>query len=143
MTEHEMVATFLKAEINSSRFRRKLLPPLRLDGISRSVVERPDTSDEVENTYRRRLLGALRGFGRDQNLFASFPRCVTWHRCALSKEQLGQVKYMRAAYWHDLSSGSRLPSEAAKNIRAGKKVFGQTTLALRACTCSRGGGGVS
>jgi hypothetical protein len=127
LTEHEMVATFLRAEVASTRFRSNILKSLRRDGRDRSVIDQPNTANEKENAYRIQLLGKLRGYRQNRNLFASFPRRIAWHRYTLSKRELDRVKYISDAYWYRLSSGSRLPREAAKNVRAGQKILGRST----------------
>jgi hypothetical protein len=127
LTEHEMVATFLKAELSSTRWRETILSLLRHDNRERSLIDRPDTANEKENAYRIRLLGKFRGYRQNQNLFTYFPRRVAWHRYALSKVELERVKYICASYWYRLSSGSRLPGTAAKNVRAGLKIYGKST----------------
>jgi hypothetical protein len=127
LSEHEMVATFLKAEVASTRFRKNILALLHRDHRDRSVIDQPDTTNKKENAYRARLLGKFRGYRQNRNLFASFPRRIAWHRYALSKGELNKVKYISDAYWYRLSSGSRLPGEAAKNVRAGQKIFGRST----------------
>jgi hypothetical protein len=73
------------------------------------------------------LLGDFRGYKQGRDLFLSFPDNVAWHRALLSLEELNRVRYIDYSYWNQLSGGSRLPADAAVNIRAGKVVFGQST----------------
>jgi hypothetical protein len=57
ITEHEMVAHFLRTEIHSVRFEETLLALLRRDGTDRRVIDKPDLGNEDENACRTRLLG--------------------------------------------------------------------------------------
>jgi len=127
ITEDEMVAVFLKTEINSARFSADILAILKHDGMSRKIVDTPDTLNQAENLYRAKLLGDFRGYKQKWGLFLSFPDDVSWHRAILSREELARVRYIDYSYWNELSGGSRLPADAATNIRAGKVVFGQST----------------
>lgn len=51
---------------------------------------------------------------------------MSWRRYTLNKRELGAVRYIDYSYWNELSGGSRLPVDAACNIRAGKVVCGQS-----------------
>jgi len=127
ITEDEMVAVFLKTEINSVRYSADILALLRRDGMSRGIIDAPDTRNQQENAYRIQLLGDFRGYKQRRDLFLSFPDDVSWYRAILSREELARVRYVDYSYWNELSGGSRLPADAAANIRAGKVVFGQST----------------
>jgi hypothetical protein len=127
ITEDDMVAVFLKTEINSVRYSSDILALLRRDGMSPRIIDTPDTRNQEENTYRIRLLGDFRGYKQGRDLFLSFPDVVSWYRAILSREELARVRYVDYSYWNELSSGSRLPADAATNIHAGKVVFGQST----------------
>ena len=73
VAEDEVVALFLKTEIESVRFRGAILKLLLRDGMDRAIVDDPDTSDAGKNAYRRGLLGEFRGWGRNQGMFDGFP----------------------------------------------------------------------
>ena len=124
VAEDEVVALFLKTEIESVRFRSAILKLLLRDGRDRALVDDPDTSDVGQNAYRRGLLGEFRGWGRNRAMFEGFPRDVCWFRAVISKVELAQVRYIDYSYWVELSGGTRLPKEAAIRIRAGVDVFG-------------------
>ena len=127
LSEHEMVAAFLKAEIASERFGSGILALLRRDGQNRSIIDEPDIRNERENAYGIKLLGDFRGYRQGRELFHAFPEDVCWHRYALSGVELARVKYIDYSYWNELSGGSRLAVDAARNIRAAAVVFGQST----------------
>jgi hypothetical protein len=124
ITEHEMVATFLRTEIRSERFRHKIVRLVQRDAVSPAVIEQPDVSNPEENAYRIRLLGEFRGYGQNRDMFEQFPAHVMWQRVALTPAELLQAKYIDYDYWNELSNGTRSPLEAAKTIRAGRTVFG-------------------
>ncbi len=127
ISEHEMVAVFLKTEIASHRFATGILKLLAQDGRDRSVVDQPDTRSHEENRYRQSLLGELRGFGRNTSLFQDFPADVRWYRALARAGDLYDVRYVDYSYWNELSGGSRLAARAAERLRAGlQEVYGQT-----------------
>jgi hypothetical protein len=123
-SEDEVVAAFLRAEADDTgRYRASILERLDCDREPPDIVARPDLGDPRQNAYRRRLLGDLRGFGRGEGMFVGFPRQVEWHRAALSRDELLEVRYIDDRdsdnYWVTLSGGSRRARDAAARIRAG------------------------
>lgn len=127
ITEHEVVAHFLRTEIDSVRFRQRLLELLQRDGRDPRIIEHPDIGDAEENVYRAHLLGDYRGYGRYEGIFKFVPDDLDWHRCVLSREDLARVRYVDYSYWNEISGGSGRPVDAARCIRAGIEVFGQST----------------
>src|SRR4029434_6692709 len=94
ITEDEMVAVFLKTEINSVRFSTDILALLRRDEMSRRIIDTPDTRNQEENAYRTRLLCECRGYKQGRDLFLSFPDDVSWYRAILGREELARVRYV-------------------------------------------------
>ena len=140
LSESDMVASFLRAEIASERFGGEILAILERDRRDRSVIDKPDLGNEGENRYRVQLLGEFRGYNRDRSLFENFPADVGWHRAGLSPEELAQVRYIDYSYWNELSGGTRLPVDAAKKIRAGVEIYGvSNTRILRMADALRSG----
>lgn len=127
ITEDEMIATFLRAEIASERFAGEILTLLAQSGDGREIIERPDTTNTDENAARLRLLGDFRGWRRNAGMFQGFPEAVTWHRAALGRDELARVRYIDYSYWNALSGGSRLATDGARNVRAGVEIFGMST----------------
>jgi hypothetical protein len=125
--EHQMVAHFLKTEIRSVRFEETILALLRRDGRERRLIDEPDLDSEEENAYRAGLLGEWRGYKRHEGIFLFVPDDTAWHRYALRRDELAQVRYIDYDYWIELSGGTRRAIDAARNIRAGIEVFGQST----------------
>jgi hypothetical protein len=62
VTEDDMVAAFLRAELDSPRFSPSLRAALADAGLDPSIVRRPDTGDPAANAARRRVLAAYRGY---------------------------------------------------------------------------------
>lgn len=117
-SEPEMVATFLRGELDSPRF----------GAVVRSVVDErlvlePDLGDERQNAVRRAALTKLRGYEFRDGLFHGFPDDVRWERAALTPDEVLAVRYIEYDYWVELSGGSRLPLPAAERLRAGITVF--------------------
>jgi hypothetical protein len=125
ITEHEMVAHFLKTEINSVRFEAEILKLLRRDGLDRRLIDEPDIRSPEQNAHRARLLGDYRGYRRHEEVFMFVPDDTAWHRYALSRDDVAGVRYIDDDYWVELSGGSRLAIDAAPRIRAGIEVFGK------------------
>jgi hypothetical protein len=123
-SEDEVVAAFLRAEADDlGRYEAAILRHLGSDQEPLDTVRRPNLSDPRQNAYRCRLLGELRGFGRGDGMFVGFPPRAEWHRAALPRDELLEVRYIDDRgcddYWITLSGGSRRPRDAAARIRAG------------------------
>ena len=114
-----MVATFLRAEINSPRFGQLILHLLQKDNVDRKVIDTPNVHDKAENVYRDTLLGECRGYRRNEGIFKNFPDDVRWYRVLLDRFDLEKVKYINYNYWTDLSGGSRLALDTANRVEAG------------------------
>jgi len=136
-SEAEMVALFLATEYRSPRTHQQIQQVSQREGWPPSIIEQPSLRDEQENAQRRSILRAFRGYGQNPDFFEGlppdveyidyfegFPLDVQWELAMLSKQELKQVKYIEYDYWVELSSGSRLPRDAARNILAGYDVFG-------------------
>ena len=120
-----MIACFLGAELTSERFGPEIRAALAANGHPESLLTHPDLSDANENAARRGLLALTRGYGEHRELFdGTFPASVTWTRAVLTPAELAAVRYMDYSYWIELSGGTRLPSDAAKRIKAGHRAYG-------------------
>jgi hypothetical protein len=115
-TEDDMVAAFLRAEINSSRYDDRILEPLLQQGLSRRLIDEPNLADGMENAVRRGLLD-FRGFQSRNALFSRFPTDARWRRVALESDDLGRLRYANYPTWIELSGGTRLVNDGARNFR--------------------------
>ncbi|MDO8538161.1 MAG: hypothetical protein Q7S21_04715 [archaeon] len=123
ISEDKMISEFLKAEINSKRFGKKILNALRKRRKTKRIVLSPNLKDKKENQYRKQLLGIVRGFGKNKDLFENFPKKVKWEKGSIKKSELKKVKFIDYSYWNELSNNTRTPTEAAKNVKSGVKAF--------------------
>ncbi|MCH8007860.1 MAG: hypothetical protein IIC91_03270 [Chloroflexi bacterium] len=132
ISEDEMIAVFLACEFGSFRFGDQLRQLLKRDAVEPAVIEAPTLASEQQNTYRRRLLGEVRGLGRDTALFHGFPDDVTWERCLLTPNEVSRIEYCNYSYWLELSNGTRKPAEGAARIKQGvKQIMRQSTKNFR------------
>jgi hypothetical protein len=118
-TEAEMVATFLRGELDSERFGPELRRLLALGGHALSLVTEPDLTDAAANAVRASLLDDYRAYERRDGLFGGFPHDVEWTRAALTREEVLSILYIDWDWWLRLSGGTRRPFDAAARIRAG------------------------
>src|SRR5437763_10152173 len=110
-----MVATFLRAELDSPRFREALLA--FVDDVA--LITRPDLDDAEENAARARALDGYRGWFRRVWLFHGFPHDVEWSRVALTRDEVLSILYIDWDWWVEVSAGTRRPLDAARRIRDG------------------------
>ena len=130
VTEDEVIAVFLRGELDSSRYGDALGRMLARDGRDESLLRRPDTSLAADNEYRRRLLDEHRAYERREGLFLGFPRDLDWFRAALDRDEVLDILYIDWDWWLRISGGSRRPRDAARRIRAGE-VAGVTAAATK------------
>src|SRR5712691_3315891 len=120
ISEDEVVAVFLRGELDSSRYGEKLQALLARDGRALDVLRRPNLADSNENSYRRQLLDEHRAYDRREGMFIGFPRQIDWFRAALSAEEVLDILFIDWDWWLELSRGSRRPRDAAQRIRDGE-----------------------
>ena len=125
MTEPEVLASFLRGELESDRWRDELLAYLDADGRDVAVICEPRVDDPVENAYREQLLERHRAWLRRDGLFGGFPHGVEWLRATLTRERVLSILYIDWDWWLRISGGTRRPLEAARRIREGE-VAGST-----------------
>jgi hypothetical protein len=123
-SEDEMIAVFLRGELESERFGAALAEGLGRRGADAGLLTAPDLGDAEENALRRELLEETRAYRRREGLFGGFPDDVQWDRVTLTPDELIAVRYINYSYWIELSGGTRRPQDAAERIRSGIDVFG-------------------
>jgi len=119
-----MVAVFLRWELSSERFGPVVRDALLAHGQDEALVTDADLTDEAANRLRRSVLAATRGYGEDRELFEFFADDVRWVWARLAPADLARVRYVEYSYWNELSGGSRLPLDAARQIGAGVRPWG-------------------
>ena len=90
-SEDEMIATFLRAELESGRWSGPIADALRGHGADARLFTSAALTSPEENALRRRILDETRGYGRREGLFAGFPDDVRWDRVVLTREELAAV----------------------------------------------------
>lgn len=124
ITEDEMIACFLKGELDSIRFTSDLRKEMEGLSMSREIVTNPNFLNQSDNTLRRKLFGKFRGYEENRELFENFPTDVRWTRVQLTSQEMLHIRYIDYSYWNEISKGTRLPSLAAETIKSGEEVFG-------------------
>jgi hypothetical protein len=114
-SEDDMVAAFLRAEAGSPRFGPEVLAALGHEGLDRSMLEQPDTSDSAANAARRRVLAAYRGYP-ERAVFTGLPADTVWQWVALTRRELLSVRYIDWDYWLEVTAGTRRPVDAIARI---------------------------
>jgi hypothetical protein len=118
-SEPEVVATFLRAEIESTRWGDKLRSLLREDGAAEAVLTHPDLEDAEANAYRAHVLDRHRGWLQRIGLFQGLPRELDWKLVGLAPPEVLAIRYIDWDWWLEISAGTRDPSVAADRIRRG------------------------
>ena len=109
-SDDEMVLAFLRAEIDLPKWGPDyfaLLHALRLD---RSyLIDAADLLDAYANCARKVVLGAVRGYGRGEQLFQGFPPDTKWRRVSIEPSDFHRLKYINGDEdWRNLSGHTRL-----------------------------------
>jgi hypothetical protein len=118
--EDDLVLAFLQAEIDSARFGSCYAMILANSGLDRnSVIDHPDRKSQRDNSIRGELLKHVRGYGSGQFLFTGFPPDVTWRHVIMEERDFPKLRYAKCQPWIELSGGTRLVTEGAKNIAPG------------------------
>jgi hypothetical protein len=103
----EMVLAFLRAEVDSPRYREFFVAL----GLDRRLVEQPVLTDPGQNKARADALAAHRG-----NYVGALPLDTTWQRWALTLAELGDALYAKYVTWQRLSGGTRRIRDGAANV---------------------------
>jgi hypothetical protein len=119
-----MVAAFLRAEFSSPRFSVDLRQAMKRFCAAETVITHPDITDRQQNEVRAQVLGAYRGYRQDREMFEGVPDNLTWHEAELTREEIGDLRYVDYSYWNELTGNTHLVRDGVKNIRTGKIVFG-------------------
>ena len=114
-SEPEVVASFLRGELDSSRFGAAVRSAVRRAG-GLALLTDPDLLSPRENDARRAALAEARGWGSDHGLFAGFPTDVAWDHGLLEVGELARVRFIEDPYWTSLSGGSRRPADVRSTL---------------------------
>jgi hypothetical protein len=119
-SEDEVLASFLRGELDSPRWGDRLVELLREDDAADSVLRTPNLGDADECAYRARLLDRHRAWLRREGLFDGFPERVEWSRTALAPDEVLAIRYINWDWWVRITNGTRRPVDAAARIRRGE-----------------------
>jgi hypothetical protein len=122
-SENEMVAVFLYGELNSERWKNKILEIMDDKNIDKRIVLNPKLNDVNENKARTYLLRKFRGYN-DKEIFENFPKTINWNWAILNKDDILKIKYIEYDYWEELSKGTRYAKDSVENIRNNVEIFG-------------------
>jgi hypothetical protein len=112
-TEDDVIAAFLQAEIDASRYSEVVEGALEGMGWNRSLIDTPNLTNREENAARRDILAFYRGYP-DNLLFRSFPPDVTWRRVELEPADFPAIRYANHPVLLKLSAGSRRIADGAR-----------------------------
>ena len=117
-TLDEMVLAFVQAEIASPTDRGKVLihALTELHEDRAQLIDHADLMDERQNHVRSMILGAARGFGRNEYLFRNFPYDTAWRLVTVTPAEVRGFKYANTDGWTRLSGTSRLVADGVKNL---------------------------
>jgi hypothetical protein len=119
VSNHQIVLSFLRAEIDSASRGSRYMDAIRAFGLNRkSLVDNADLTDNHAHHGRALVLGAVRGYGRNDAIFSGFPGDVTWRRVLLEPSEFGVLKYANCDPWLRISKGTRSVLDGAQNIRS-------------------------
>ena len=122
-TEDEMILEFLKGELNSIRFNKKLLQILYKLNIDKNIISNGNIDIKKENSLRKIIINKYRGYPTE-GLFNDFPLIYKWDFVKFNKKDLENIFYIDYDYWNELSNGTSKPQNAAINIANGVEIFG-------------------
>jgi len=118
-TNDEAVLAFLQSEIESPEYGPTIVHLLSQICYDRSVlIDNADLSDAHANCARAIILGAYRGYGRNDVLFYGFPSDTKWQRESLDLDDIGRLKYVGYIPFLNLTHGTRLVVDGASNYKS-------------------------
>jgi hypothetical protein len=117
-SEAEVVATFLRAELDSPRYGERIRELLSDAGSDEAVLLAPELDDVEANARRAELLERHRAWLSREGLFDGFPEQVEWSLVGLDPEEVLGILYIDWDWWLRVSGGTRRPVDAAARIRA-------------------------
>lgn len=118
-SEPEIIAVFLRGELDSPRYGDRIRDLVRDAELDESVLLAADLDDAEENARRARILEEHRGWLRRDGLFGGFPEEVDWSLVGLPPDEVLSILYIDWDWWLDISGGTRRPTDAAARIHAG------------------------
>lgn len=125
--ENEMILEFLKGELSSLRFYKKLNNVITKLDLEENLITNGIATDEIENKKRKKIMEVYRGYP-NKELFLNFPNIYKWNIVEFEKGDLDSIYYINYDYWNELSNGTSNPKEASKNIKQGIEIYGVSNM---------------
>lgn len=122
-SEDEMILTFLKGELNSIRFDKKLRQILYQLKLDTNIISNGNLDSKEENNLRKKIIKEYRGYP-NKELFGNFPYIHKWEFVKFNRNDLEKLFYIDYDYWNKLSKGTSKPKIAASTIADGVEIFG-------------------
>lgn len=120
--EQEMILEFLKSEIDSKRFNKRLKKVIDELKLNIDIIYNGNILNEDENKNRLKTMNVFRGYP-DKELFKNFPKNIEWNLVELNQNDIEKVYYIDYDYWNELSNQTSSPIEAVKNINNGIEIY--------------------
>ena len=117
--EAEVIAVFLRGELDSPRYGERIRDLARAEGLEESALLAPTLEDADEHRRRVRILEGHRAWLRRDGLFGGWPEQVDWSLVGLAPNEVLSILYIDWDWWLEISGGTRRPLDAAARIRAG------------------------
>lgn len=106
INEDQMIAHFLKCELDNFIDGKKLRDYIISDNIPISIIENPNFNNIDENEIRRKILH-YRGYP-NKYLFEGFPKDLNWALYELDSQDFKKILYMNLEpFWLEISQGTR------------------------------------
>lgn len=110
--EQEAIDAFVRAELDSPRFKALTQTALHEAGVNRTDLWLPGNEGA-----RRDILARTRGYNKGCALFAGFPSDARWTRAEVAgSADWARVKYARFPTWDSLSGGTRSVLDGAAGV---------------------------
>jgi O-antigen/teichoic acid export membrane protein len=105
VSEDEVIAEFLKSEVNAPEFRQH-------QATLRKMLTNPNLDDAGDNAIRRALL-----FIRHRSLWKEIPSGTNWCEVEINDADLGQIRAFPRAQWRKLARGRYEIDNIADRLR--------------------------
>jgi hypothetical protein len=125
-SEQEMVAEFLKGELNSPRWAAKIKALAHQLNIPTEIIRSPGLENLEHNDLRAKLLTKFRGFSERKGVFSILPGKVKWQLYELNKNDILNLNYVSYSYWDKLSQGTHLVKRGVETVFEDEEIFGQS-----------------
>jgi hypothetical protein len=131
-TSDDVVLAFLQAEIDSE-YGRLIVDRCAKLGFDRSVlIDNPDSNNSQANRARATILDEYKAYERRDNyLFQGFPNDTEWRRALLDLQDIGRLKYVNFDPFVNLTNGTRLVADGARNYKSYPKTAEKVDLILK------------